>query len=77
MKKHIKVILGIFIVFMLGAVIGGLATRMVYEAKIERFVSGNWKAREDAMVNRFSKHLDLSARSGIRYVPSSKRPGKS
>ena len=70
MKKQIKIILGILIVFILGAVVGGLATRMVYEANIESIVSGDWKAREDARVNRFSKHLDLDAqqRTQVRTI---------
>ena len=62
MKKQIKVILGILIVFILGVVVGGLITRMVYEANIESIVGGDWKAREDAQVNRFSKRLDLDTR---------------
>lgn len=60
--KNAKAILGILFIFALGAIIGTLITRMVYEARIEAIVSGDSQARETAIINRWSKNLDLDSK---------------
>ena len=60
--KNAKAIIGILVIFALGAIVGTLITRMVYEARVEALVSGDTGAREEALTNRLAKRLDLDAK---------------
>lgn len=68
--KNAKAIVGVLVIFVLGAVVGALTMRMIDEARIEALVSGDSKAREDAMVSRLSKRLNLDdqQRERVRII---------
>jgi hypothetical protein len=60
--KNFKAIAGILLVFLLGAAGGALVTHMIHEARLERFISGGHRMREDVIVERLAKKLDLDSR---------------
>ncbi|MDD5167907.1 MAG: hypothetical protein PHN75_03740 [Syntrophales bacterium] len=60
--KNAKIIMGILVIFALGAVVGSLSARMFYESRIEALVSGDSQVREEALINQLSKRLDLDGR---------------
>jgi hypothetical protein len=60
--KNFKAIAGILLVFLLGAAGGALVTHMIHEARLERFISGGHRMREDVIVERLTKKLDLDSR---------------
>lgn len=60
--KNVKAIMGILLIFALGIIVGGLTTRMVYEARIDALASGDAQVRETAIMNRLSKRLDLDGK---------------
>jgi len=62
MPKNAKAILGILLVFLLGAASGALVTHMVHRARMEKFVSGGPAAREEFIVQRLNRSLDLDSR---------------
>ena len=85
--KNFKAIAGILLVFLLGAAGGALVTHMIHEARFEHFISGGHRLREDVIVERLTKKLDLDGRQqeqvraimhethdGIRQARSRIRP---
>jgi len=60
--KNFKAIAGILLVFLLGAAGGALVTHMIHEARFERFISGGHRTREDVIVERLTRKLDLDGR---------------
>jgi Spy/CpxP family protein refolding chaperone len=85
--KNIMAISGILLVFLLGAAGGALVTHMIHEARFEHFISGGHRMREDVIVERLTKKLDLDGRQqeqvraimqethdGIRQARSRIRP---
>ncbi|GFE62239.1 hypothetical protein [Geobacter sp. AOG2] len=59
--KNFKAIAGILLVFFLGAAGGALATYMIYQARLEHFISGGHKMREDVIVERLTRELNLDS----------------
>jgi len=57
--KNFKAIAGILLVFLLGAAGGALVSHAICQARLERFISGGHKMREDVIVERLTKKLDL------------------
>jgi len=57
--KNFKAIAGILLVFLLGAASGALVTHMIHKARFEHFISGGHRMREDVIVERLTKKLDL------------------
>lgn len=57
--KNIKAVMGILFVFILGAASGAFVTHMVHRAHLESFISGGPGAREDLIVKRLTRKLDL------------------
>lgn len=57
--KPVKPVLGIILVFMLGATSGSLVTFLVSQSRIETIIKGGFRAREDILVKRLTKKLDL------------------
>ncbi len=62
MPKNATAILGILLVFLLGAASGALVTHMVHLARLEAFISGGPAAREEHIVKRLTRELDLDSR---------------
>lgn len=60
MKKW-KAVTGVILVFILGALAGGIADRMMCWHKVESIISGGPKARMEMMVKRLSCELKLNA----------------
>ena len=60
--RNIKAIAGILLVFILGSTSGTILTHMVDRARFEAYVSGGPGAREEEIVKRLSKKLDLDNR---------------
>lgn len=60
--KNFKAIAGILLVFLLGAAGGALVTYMIQKAHFEQYISGNHKIREEVIVERLTKKLDLDSR---------------
>ena len=59
--KSIKPIIGLILVFILGATSGSLVTYMVMQSRLESIVAGGPHAREDVLITRLSKELDLDS----------------
>jgi hypothetical protein len=59
--KSIKPVVGIILVFMLGAASGALVTYLVSQARIEAILSGGRRAREDILLKRLIRQLDLDS----------------
>ncbi len=57
--KNLKSILCVLIIFLLGAASGGLAVHIYFKSQMETFVKGDRKAREEILLNRLSRKLDL------------------
>jgi hypothetical protein len=85
--KNFKAIAGILLVFLLGAAGGALVTHMIHEARFAHFISGGHRMREDVIVERLTRKLDLDSRQqeqvravmhethdGIRQARSRIRP---
>ena len=86
--KNFKAIAGILLVFFLGAAGGALVTHMIHETRLQRFISGGGHGmREDVIVERLTKKLDLDGRQqeevravihethdGVRQVRNSIHP---
>jgi Spy/CpxP family protein refolding chaperone len=68
--KNIKYVLCILLIFVLGAASGGLVMHIVYKSHMETFLSGDRKAREEILLNRLSRRLDLdqSQREKVRAI---------
>lgn len=85
--KNIKAIAGILLIFALGAASGSIVTHMIARAHLESFINGGQHAREDVIVKRLAKKLDLDNRqleqvrtivqethTGIQQVRKQARP---
>ncbi|NJD92361.1 MAG: hypothetical protein FIA91_12780 [Geobacter sp.] len=57
--KNYKAVIGILLVFMLGAASGAIVTRMIHQSQQEAFLHGGPAAKEEVIVNRLSRKLDL------------------
>ena len=62
MPKNARAILGILLIFLLGAASGALLTHMIHRSHLENFISGGPAAREEFIVKRLSRSLDLDSR---------------
>ncbi len=60
--KNIKSVLCILLIFILGAASGCLVMHIVYKSHMETFLRGDRKAREEILINRLSRRLDLDDR---------------
>ena len=60
MKKW-KAVTGVILIFILGAVAGGIADRMLCWHRVESIISGGPKARMELMVHKLSCELKLNA----------------
>lgn len=59
--KNVKAIIGILLVFTLGAASGAVVMHMIDRAHHESFVKGGAEAREDVIISRLTQKLDLDA----------------
>ncbi len=59
--KSIKPIVGLILVFILGAASGSLVTYMVSQSHLESIISGDPRAREDMLLKRLTRQLDLDS----------------
>ena len=57
--KNTKAIIGILLVFLLGAASGAIVTHMVQRANHESFLKGGTEVREEVIVKRLARKLDL------------------
>ena len=57
-----KPIIGVILVFLLGIVCGSLATHLLYNYRFESILSGRAQTKEDAIVQRLDRKLDLDDR---------------
>ncbi len=60
--KNSRVILGVALVFVLGILCGALATHLLYGYRIESIISGRSQTKEEAIVKRLDRKLDLDKR---------------
>jgi hypothetical protein len=60
--KNWKAITGVLIVFVLGAVCGAVVTHVVHRTRMEAFIGGGPEAREEHLVKRLTRQLDLDSR---------------
>jgi len=85
--KNFKAIAGILLVFFLGAAGGAMVTHLIHKACFEHFISGGHRMREDLVVERLTRKLDLDGNqqaqvrgimhetySSIRQIRSSTHP---
>lgn len=57
--KKLKCILYVLLIFLLGAASGGLGAHLYYQSRLEKIFHGGAKARQEMLLNRLSKQLDL------------------
>ncbi len=57
--KPVKPVLGIILVFILGATSGSLVTFLLSQSRIESFMKGGPQAKEEHLVKRLTKQLSL------------------
>ena len=57
--KNYKAMIGILLIFILGAASGAIVTHMVDRDRQEAFLHGNPAAREEAIIRRLSRKLAL------------------
>ncbi len=62
MVKSRKAVLGVVLVFVLGVLCGVLATHLLYNYRIETIISGREQGREELIVRRLDRKLDLDDR---------------
>jgi len=60
--KSIKPVVGLILVFILGATSGSLVTYMVLQARMDAVLAGGPRAREDVLITRLTRQLDLDSR---------------
>jgi Spy/CpxP family protein refolding chaperone len=60
--KNWKGIAGVMLVFILGSICGGVVMHMVNSSRMEAFVDGGPGAREELLVKRLTRQLDLDSR---------------
>ena len=58
--KNVRPVYCIVIVFLLGALGGGLATHLYYKCKIDSDRGYHGQQREERIMNRLDRELDLS-----------------
>ena len=64
--KNAKPIIGIMLVFALGAASGAVATHMYHRDRMESFIKGGPESREEFIVSRLSRKLDLDPRQQVQ-----------
>ncbi|HEY3309944.1 MAG TPA: hypothetical protein VGJ93_15940 [Desulfuromonadaceae bacterium] len=64
--KNIKAIIGIVLIFTLGAASGAIVTHMIERAKMESFIKGGPDTREETIVSRLTKKLDLDNQQQVQ-----------
>lgn len=57
--SKVKAIAGILLIFVSGAIVGTLVTRMIYENRIDALAGGDIRTRDAAILKRLSRQLDL------------------
>ena len=85
--KNYKAMAGVVLVFVLGSICGAVVTHMIHRSRMDAFVSGGSTAREELLVKRLAKQLDLDGRqleqirpvlqetfAGIRRIRQQSRP---
>jgi hypothetical protein len=60
--KNSRAIFGVIVVFVLGILCGILASRLMYNYRFESILSGRAQTREEVIVNRLDRKLDLDDR---------------
>jgi len=60
--KNGKAIAGVLLVFMLGAICGGVVTHMLNRSRMDAVVGRGPEAREELLVKRLTRQLDLDSR---------------
>lgn len=60
--KNFKAVMGILLIFLLGAACGAIVTHVVHQERQEAFLHGDPAAREAAIVKRLTRKLDLDQR---------------
>lgn len=60
--KNYKAIVGVLLVFALGAICGGAVTHVMDRSRTEAFMKGGPAAREEFLVKRLASQLDLDSR---------------
>ena len=58
--KNVKAVLGVLLIFILGAASGSVATRMIYHSRMDTAIGGGQKAHEETVVKRLTRKLDLN-----------------
>ena len=58
--KNGKAIIGVALVFILGILCGILSTHLMYTSRIESIISGKPQFREEHIVSRLDRKLDLN-----------------
>lgn len=66
--KNFKAIAGILLIFVMGAMVGALSTRIVYESRIDAIAEGDTQAKDRAALNRLSRQLDLDEKQKARVM---------
>jgi len=68
--RSIKPVVGLILVFILGAASGSLVTYMVSQSRLESIVAGGPRAREEMLVKRLISRLDLDSqqREQVRAI---------
>jgi len=60
--KNIRPIYCILLVFLLGTLCGALGTHLVYKCRMDSIIGERGQQREERLVNRLDRKLDLDAR---------------
>ncbi len=60
--KNFKVICCFLLMFALGVATGALAVHMIYKSRMDSFLRGDHKVREEILLKRLSNRLDLDDR---------------
>lgn len=60
--KSSRPIFGVVLVFILGILCGSLATHLLYKYRMDSIISGRGQSREETIVNRLDRKLDLDDR---------------
>jgi aspartyl-tRNA synthetase len=63
--KNAKAIIGVVLIFVLGIASGALLMHMSYKSRMESFVSGKPGMREEILLNRLDKKLDLDEQQRV------------
>jgi hypothetical protein len=63
--KNAKAIIGVVLIFVLGIASGALVMHMSCKSRMESFVSGKPGMREEVLLNRLDKKLDLDEQQRV------------